>query len=54
MGKAADWISRIGIRKSKRFVRMPRLQREPTDRLVFEKNGDKIQIANILEIVDYH
>ena len=23
-------------------------------RLVFEKNGDKIQIANILEIVDYH
>ena len=24
------------------------------DRLVFEKNGDVIQIANILEIVDYH
>ena len=23
-------------------------------RLVFEKIGDKIQIANILEIVDYH
>ena len=23
-------------------------------RLVFKKNGDKIQIANILEIVDYH
>lgn len=23
-------------------------------RLVFEKNGDKIQTANILEIVDYH
>ena len=23
-------------------------------RLVFEKNGEKIQIANILEIVDYH
>ena len=23
-------------------------------RLVFEKNGDKIRIANILEIVDYH
>ena len=23
-------------------------------RLVFEKYGDKIQIANILEIVDYH
>lgn len=23
-------------------------------RLVFEKNGDKIQIANVLEIVDYH
>lgn len=23
-------------------------------RLVFEKNGDMIQIANILEIVDYH
>ena len=23
-------------------------------RLVFEKNGDIIQIANILEIVDYH
>lgn len=23
-------------------------------RLVFEKNGDKIQIANILEIIDYH
>lgn len=23
-------------------------------RLVFEKNGDKIQIANMLEIVDYH
>ncbi len=23
-------------------------------RLVFEKNGDEIQIANILEIVDYH
>lgn len=23
-------------------------------RLVFEKNGKKIQIANILEIVDYH
>lgn len=23
-------------------------------RLIFEKNGDKIQIANILEIVDYH
>ena len=23
-------------------------------RLVFEKKGNKIQIANILEIVDYH
>ena len=23
-------------------------------RLVFEKNGDEIQIANILEIADYH
>ncbi len=23
-------------------------------RLVFEKNGDEIQIANILEIIDYH
>lgn len=23
-------------------------------RLVFEKNGTEIQIANILEIVDYH
>lgn len=23
-------------------------------RLVFEKNGDEIQIANVLEIVDYH
>lgn len=23
-------------------------------RLVFEKNGDEIQVANILEIVDYH
>ena len=23
-------------------------------RLVFEKNGDEIQIANILKIVDYH
>ena len=23
-------------------------------RLVFKKSGDKIQIANILEIVDYH
>ena len=23
-------------------------------RLVFEKNGDKVQIAHILEIVDYH
>ena len=23
-------------------------------RLVFEKDGDEIQIANILEIVDYH
>ncbi|MBQ5961124.1 MAG: type II toxin-antitoxin system RelE/ParE family toxin [Firmicutes bacterium] len=23
-------------------------------RLVFEKNGDEIQIVNILEIVDYH
>ena len=23
-------------------------------RLVFEKNGDEIQIANIMEIVDYH
>ena len=23
-------------------------------RLVFEKNGDDVQIANILEIVDYH
>ena len=23
-------------------------------RLVFEKNGDMIQIANVLEIVDYH
>jgi len=23
-------------------------------RLVFEKHGDEIQIANILEIVDYH
>ena len=23
-------------------------------RLVFEKKGDEIQIANILEIVDYH
>ena len=23
-------------------------------RLVFEKNGDEIQIANILEIVNYH
>lgn len=23
-------------------------------RLVFEKNGDRIQIVNILEIVDYH
>ena len=23
-------------------------------RLVFERNGDEIQIANILEIVDYH
>lgn len=23
-------------------------------RLIFEKNGDEIQIANILEIVDYH
>lgn len=23
-------------------------------RLVFEKNGNKIQVANILEIVDYH
>lgn len=23
-------------------------------RLLFEKNGDEIQIANILEIVDYH
>lgn len=23
-------------------------------RLVFEKNGDEIQIANILEVVDYH
>ena len=23
-------------------------------RLVFKKNGDEIQIANILEIVDYH
>lgn len=23
-------------------------------RLVFEKNGDEIQIAHILEIVDYH
>lgn len=23
-------------------------------RLVFEKKGDRIQIANILEIVDYH
>lgn len=23
-------------------------------RLVFEKNGEEIQIANILEIVDYH
>lgn len=25
-----------------------------TYRLVFEKNGNEIQIANILEIVDYH
>lgn len=24
------------------------------NRLVFEKNGEEIQIANILEIVDYH
>lgn len=23
-------------------------------RLVFEKNGNKIQIANVMEIVDYH
>ena len=23
-------------------------------RLVFEKNGDEVQLANILEIVDYH
>ncbi|MCC8067737.1 MAG: type II toxin-antitoxin system RelE/ParE family toxin [Clostridiales bacterium] len=23
-------------------------------RLIFEKNGEEIQIANILEIVDYH
>lgn len=23
-------------------------------RLVFDKNGDEIQIANILEIIDYH
>lgn len=23
-------------------------------RLVFEKNGDEIQIANIIEIIDYH
>lgn len=23
-------------------------------RLVFEKNGEEIQIANIIEIVDYH
>lgn len=23
-------------------------------RLIFEKNGDKIQTANILEVVDYH
>lgn len=23
-------------------------------RLVFEKNGDEIQLANIIEIVDYH
>ena len=23
-------------------------------RLVFEKTGDKIQIANVMEIVDYH
>ncbi len=23
-------------------------------RLVFEKNGGEIQIANVLEIVDYH
>ena len=23
-------------------------------RLVFEKNGDEIQIVNVLEIVDYH
>lgn len=23
-------------------------------RLVFEKTGDKIQIANIMEIIDYH
>ena len=99
-----DWISRTRTTKSKRFVRMPKLQREPTVvrwpkkisqrideitaadtvemmiqshigrchpltqnskgqyavdlvhpyRLIFEKNGDEIQIANILEIVDYH
>ena len=24
------------------------------NRLVFEKKGDEIQIANVLEIVDYH
>ena len=98
------WISRTRTTKSKRFVRMPKLQRELTVekwpikihqcideigaadtvemmiqfhigrchpltqnrkgqyavdlvhpyRLVFEKNGDEIQIANILEIVDYH
>lgn len=23
-------------------------------RLIFEKNGDEIQIANILDIIDYH
>lgn len=23
-------------------------------RLVFEKNGDEVQLANIIEIVDYH
>jgi hypothetical protein len=50
-----DWTSRTRATKSKRFVRMPKLQREPTvEKLVFEKNGDEIQIANILEIVDYH
>lgn len=105
------WISRTRIRKSKKFVRMPKRQRKLTAekwprngremaekihhrideivaadtvemmmqfhigrchpltqnrkgqyavdlihpyRLVFEKNGGEIQIAKILEIVDYH